>query len=391
MIDAGAWIQGNADALLQATTEALSNNRALQSHVLEAVDAFYKALLQAVVTYDPTPLYTVLYDWVEARTGPLDQDTASLMPVLARIKQATAEQIILRCEAADAVRLLLTVDRVMTDALVFLAQVETEALMAATRAQVQAAQVELEQVNKTKSDFIAIAAHELKTPLTVVEGYTNMMQSHVEGYSDDLMTMYLEGIEKGMGRLHDLIEDVVDVSLLDLSMIEMNFQPVLLHPLLDAVEKRVEQDVMTERKLTLTIDRESIPRYPTVGDPVQLLKALDKVILNALKYTPDGGEVHVYAHDFPGFGFIDLMVQDSGIGIEPANLTRIFDAFSGLGDANLHSSGKVKFKGAGPGLGLPIAKGIIEAHGGTIWAESAGYNEETHLGSTFHIMIPMRN
>ncbi len=391
MIDAGAWIQGNADALIQATTEALSNNRMLQTQVADAVDTFYKALLRAVVTYDPTPLYTVLFDWVEARTGPIDEDSSSLMPVLARIKQATAEQIIRRCAADDAVRLLLTLDRIMTDALVFLAQVEAETLMAATRAQVQAAQIELEQVAKTKSDFIAIAAHELKTPLTVVEGYANMMESHVEGYADETMSMYLEGIEKGMSRLHELIEDVVDVSLLDLDMIEMSFQPVLLHPLLDSVEKMVEQHVRPQRNVTLTIERESIPRYPTVGDPVQLLKALDKVILNAIKYTPDGGEVRVYAHDFPGFGFIDLMVEDSGIGIEPANLTRIFDAFSGVGDANLHSSGKVKFKGAGPGLGLPIAKGIIEAHGGTIWAESPGYNEETYPGSTFHIMIPMRN
>lgn len=391
MIDAGAWIQGNADILIQATTEALSNNRAIQSQVSEAVDGFYRALLRAIVTFDPTPLYTVLFDWVEARTGPIDQDSASLMPVLARIKRAIAEQVIHHCEPEDAVRVLLTIDRVMTDALVFLAQVETETLMAATRAQVQAAQLELEQVNKTKTDFIAIAAHELKTPLTVVEGYTSMMQSYARESSDDLLNTYVEGIEKGMGRLHELIDDVVDVSLLDLGMFDLHFQPVLLHPLLDSIQYMVNDHVLTEREITFTVDRESIPRYPTIGDPGQLLKVLEKVIMNALKYTPDGGNVLVYARDFPGFGFIDLMVEDSGIGIDPANLTRIFNAFSGVGDANLHSSGKVKFKGAGPGLGLPIAKGIIEAHGGTIWAESAGYNEETCPGSTFHIMIPMHS
>jgi signal transduction histidine kinase len=65
--------------------------------------------------------------------------------------------------------------------------------------------------------------------------------------------------------------------------------------------------------------------------------------------------------------------------------------FSALGDVSLHSSGKTKFKGGGPGLGLPIARGIIEAHGGTVWAESDGYDEMTCPGSTFHIMIPMRN
>jgi signal transduction histidine kinase len=71
------------------------------------------------------------------------------------------------------------------------------------------------------------------------------------------------------------------------------------------------------------------------------------------------------------------------------NLPHIFEPFSALGDASLHSSGKVKFKGGGPGLGLPIAKGILEAHGGTIWAESDGYDEQRYPGSTFHIMIPM--
>jgi signal transduction histidine kinase len=109
--------------------------------------------------------------------------------------------------------------------------------------------------------------------------------------------------------------------------------------------------------------------------------------MNAVKYTPDGGKIAVRARDLPGF--TDITVEDTGIGIDPSNLPHIFDTFSALGDASLHSSGKTKFKGGGPGLGLPIAKGIIEAHGGTIWAESEGYSEQTYPGSTFHIMIPM--
>jgi signal transduction histidine kinase len=83
-------------------------------------------------------------------------------------------------------------------------------------------------------------------------------------------------------------------------------------------------------------------------------------------------------------------VQDTGIGMSASHINHIFDAFSSVGDVSLHSSGKVKFKGSGPGLGLPIARGIIEAHGGSIWAQSPGYNEQTCPGSTFHIMIPLR-
>ncbi|MBI1855354.1 MAG: HAMP domain-containing histidine kinase, partial [Chloroflexi bacterium] len=90
-------------------------------------------------------------------------------------------------------------------------------------------------------------------------------------------------------------------------------------------------------------------------------------------------------------GFIEVIVTDTGIGISPENQAAIFEKFGQLGRANLHSSGKTKFKGGGPGLGLPITRGIIEAHGGTIWVESEGCDEEKCPGSIFHILIPARS
>jgi len=87
-------------------------------------------------------------------------------------------------------------------------------------------------------------------------------------------------------------------------------------------------------------------------------------------------------------GFIEITVTDTGIGISPENQAIIFEKFGQLGRVDLHSSGKIKFKGGGPGLGLPITRGIIEAHGGSIWAESQGYDEKKCPGSTFHILLP---
>jgi signal transduction histidine kinase len=89
-------------------------------------------------------------------------------------------------------------------------------------------------------------------------------------------------------------------------------------------------------------------------------------------------------------GFIEVVVIDSGIGIDQGDQLRIFEKFGNLGDAALHSSGKTKFKGGGPGLGLSITKGIIEAHGGAIWVESEGFDEQRCPGSVFHLMIPSR-
>jgi signal transduction histidine kinase len=157
---------------------------------------------------------------------------------------------------------------------------------------------------------------------------------------------------------------------------------------MEIVEEEIERDV-NQRGLTLSVKRETLPDSPTYGDPERLLQVLMKVIANAIKYTPDGGAITISARELPGF--TDLMVEDTGIGIAAEDLSIIFQKFSSMEDVSTHSSGKTKFKGAGPGLGLAIARGIIEAHGGSIWAESEGHSETALPGSTFHILIPMRD
>ncbi len=124
------------------------------------------------------------------------------------------------------------------------------------------------------------------------------------------------------------------------------------------------------------------------ADPQRLYQTFRNILSNAIKYTPDGGKIIVDGRVLPGF--IETTICDSGIGISPEDQELIFEKFGQLGDVSLHSSGKVKFKGGGPGLGLPIARGIIEAHGGTIWVESEGHDEQKCLGSTFHILLPIR-
>jgi signal transduction histidine kinase len=146
--------------------------------------------------------------------------------------------------------------------------------------------------------------------------------------------------------------------------------------------------IMRNRKLTLDIQNYEGGRQWIYVDSARIMQALRNVINNAIKYTPDGGTIAINGRKLPGF--IEVIIADTGIGISPENQALIFEKFGQLGRVELHSSGKTKFKGGGPGLGLPIARGILEAHGGSIWVESEGYDENRCPGSTFHILVPAR-
>jgi signal transduction histidine kinase len=129
-----------------------------------------------------------------------------------------------------------------------------------------------------------------------------------------------------------------------------------------------------------------------LADSELLKKALDHLIVNAIKFTPDGGSIVINAHPVRVDGrgeFCEIRIRDTGIGIDPANHTIVFEKLYQLGKVELHSSGHTKFKGGGPGLGLAIAAGIVKAHKGKIWVESPGYDEEKLPGSTFIIQIPV--
>jgi signal transduction histidine kinase len=384
--DLATWIEQNAYELIIAASETLSQNTLLQSHAAEAVAAFYDALLRSARTFDPTPLYTILFDWVDGQSSPTGDETSSLVPVIAQLKATTGEQIFRLASPEEAVALYYAADSIYTDALVFMASLEAEDMLITAHEQQKKAEQEIARLNKSKSDFIGVAAHELKTPLTVIEGYTGMLRG-LGGANDDMLQMVAGGIEGGARRLREIVEDLVDVSMIELKVLDLHSQPVWLHQILEALERSV-QSFVEQRQQSLYIDRDAMPRDPLFADPERLLQAFNKVLANAIKYTPDGGQIAIGVESLPGF--IDVMISDTGVGIQPSRLPVLFDPFSSGSDVALHSSGKVKFMGGGPGLGLAIAKGILEAHGGSIWAESPGYNEQTYPGSTFHMLIPLR-
>jgi signal transduction histidine kinase len=254
---------------------------------------------------------------------------------------------------------------------------------------------ELARLDQAKSDFINVASHELRTPLTQVRGYTEILSemSRENALTPKTASQMTDGIIKASGRLGEIIDTMLDVSQLDTETLSLGLATTSLAVVVSsAVDSWAA--ALEERQQTLTVER--LAELPTItADGKRLQQVFKHLIQNAIKYTPDGGQMRISGR-LLGDGMllrdrtIEIVVADNGIGISNDDLERIFDKFYRGGDVLLHSTGKTKFKGAGPGLGLTIARGIVQAHGGRIWAESPGYDEETCPGSEIHVVLPVQ-
>ncbi len=244
----------------------------------------------------------------------------------------------------------------------------------------------LKNIDKTKTNFIQISAHELRTPLTLIMGYSQMLEQDMQDKPEQLALA--RGILEGSERMTDIVDSMLDVSRIDSNTLFLRKTGMRLDLLIKKVNK-VFQDAFIERNIRMTVDGlDDLPLIP--ADPDMLQKVFHHIIMNAIKFTPDGGAITVSGKYLNGSEppQVEIAVRDTGIGIDPALHHLIFEKFNQTGDVLLHSSGKTKFKGGGPGLGLAIARGIVEAHGGRIWVESSGYNEQTNPGSTFFVSLP---
>jgi signal transduction histidine kinase/DNA-binding LacI/PurR family transcriptional regulator len=249
----------------------------------------------------------------------------------------------------------------------------------------------LAKLDRNKSTFIQVAAHELRTPLTVMKGYLGMLRGHQAIKDNEPLIMAVDGVMQGTNRLHQIVNSMLDVVRLENQVLTPHMEPLSIAPMLRLLQKEFQKD-LEARNITLQLD-ENLSNLPHLMlDPELLQKALDNVVVNAIKFTPNGGTVSIHVEpvkDERKEPCLDIQVKDTGIGIDPENLDIIFEKLYQLGEVELHSSGRTTFKGGGPGLGLAIAAGIVKAHGGKIWAESPGYDEEKLPGSTFFIRLPI--
>ena len=251
----------------------------------------------------------------------------------------------------------------------------------------------LEVIDQVKTDFITVASHELRTPLTQVKGYADLLATlNTDGALTQQETNEIMGyIDRATIQMEQVIGAMLDASQLDVDGVQINLTTADWPTLL---ETAVEQFrfALRERQIKLTLlDLDALPAIQV--DFQRMTQALTNIIGNAIKFTPDRGTITIFGTIVNGAtgetNFVELVIADTGIGVDPQYHALVFDKFFRIGSPELHSTGSTKFKGGGTGLGLHIAKGVVEAHNGRIWLESPGADEQSLPGSEFHILLPL--
>jgi signal transduction histidine kinase len=249
---------------------------------------------------------------------------------------------------------------------------------------------ESEKANRAKSEFLANMSHELRTPLNHIIGFSELLSDQHFGPLNSTQSEYLNDILHSSRHLLSLINDILDLSKVEAGKMALELSSVPLRPLLDHSLVMIKEKALKHRILIETV-------YGDLPETVRIDERKTKQIIfnllsNAVKFTPDGGKItlsafpmggreNLYAspggNDEEGQGFIQIGIQDTGIGITDADLEKIFKPFE-----QADTSSRRRYHGTG--LGLSLTRSLVELQGGTIWAESPGLGK----GSTFCFIIP---
>ncbi len=265
------------------------------------------------------------------------------------------------------------------DDLVFLSRLSDHASVAIFNAQLYHVVLD---ANNAKSEFVSFVAHELKNPMTSIKGYTELLAAGAVGPVTSPQSNFLTTIRSNIDRMNTLISDLNDISKIEAGRVRLEFTSFNLSEVVDEAVRSARRQI-EEKKQSLAIE---IPAdLPFVwADRTRLIQILVNLISNANKYTPEDGQIAVFAAPIePGednsgtANSIHLWVQDNGIGISSEDQKRIFRKFFRSEDPKTRET-------SGTGLGLSISRSLVEMQGGRIWFES-----KFRQGTTFHISIPV--
>jgi len=229
----------------------------------------------------------------------------------------------------------------------------------------------LEEANRLKGELLSVLAHEMRTPLTSIKGYTTALLMQETSFDPRAQQAFLEIIDEECDTLESLVHDLLESSVIDAGLLKLEPQPVILSRL--AKEAIDEISHRTEQHHFIVDFPESLPIVD--ADPDRLRQVLRNLLDNAVKYSPNGGLIVV--RGALEADEIVVSVADQGVGISPEHLNRLFEKFFRV------DSGPGRHV-VGSGLGLPISRTLVEAHGGRIWADS-----KLGRGSTFYFALPL--
>jgi len=225
--------------------------------------------------------------------------------------------------------------------------------------ELQTANEKLQELDRLKSAFVSIASHELRTPMTSIKGYVENMLEGLTGALSEKQAHYLGRVKHNVQRLTRLINQLLDLSRLDAGVLELILEPLAIH---EVVTEVIDSFRPLAREKSLTLSEHQAGELPLVlADRDKLNQILTNLIQNAVKFTPTGGEVRVESQ-VQEDGFVQICVADTGCGIPPHELDKVFGRF--------FRGESAPAEARGTGLGLTITKSLVEMHGGRIWAES---------------------
>jgi signal transduction histidine kinase len=234
-----------------------------------------------------------------------------------------------------------------------------------------AANEKLQELDRLKSAFVSIVSHELRTPMTSIKGYVENMLDGLTGLLTDKQAYYLGRVRFNVERLTRMINDLLDLSRIEAGRAELALAATPVAEFITEITESL-QPVASAKGVAL---RGQFHGEPAVmqADRDKLHQILTNLIQNAVKFTPTGGEIGVDAR--LDDGFVLFCVADTGCGIGPHELSRVFERF--------YRGEGVQAEQRGAGLGLAITKSLVELHGGKIWVES-----QLGQGSRFFFTIP---
>ncbi|MBI4573181.1 MAG: MEDS domain-containing protein [candidate division NC10 bacterium] len=235
---------------------------------------------------------------------------------------------------------------------------------------------QIEAASRHKSEFLANMSHELRTPLNSILGFSQFLLEQTKDVLSEKQTRYLTHIHTSGQHLLQLINDILDLSRVEAGRIPLQLEPLPIAQTLEAIlviarglTNKKAQEIQTDIELDLP---------PLRADPVRFKQICFNLLSNAVKFTPERGRITIGARRAPGEAtLLEFRVTDTGVGIKPEDLPRLFQKFVQLGTSQAQRQ-------EGTGLGLALTKRLVELHGGRIWAASEGEGE----GSTFTILLP---